>query len=154
MFKCSLELSVDCLFKGFLHPGLFWILWSAKIKWLRFCRTVIYVLEKDLHRIDWSLSQCPRQNRTGPEALSPSKIAIYGPMIAPYVMLLMWANPLLAQVWGGWALEIETFLGIVKWHRAVRQVPYGAQTSCRRANWVDFSFNSVIFLEIWRKTNV
>jgi hypothetical protein len=42
------------------------------------------------------------------------KIAIYGPMIAPYVMLLMWANPLLAQVGGGWALEIETFLGTVK----------------------------------------
>ncbi len=28
---------------------------------------------------------------------------------------------------GGWALEIETFLGPVKWHRADRRVPPGAQ---------------------------
>ncbi len=32
----------------------------------------------------------------------------------------MQANPLRGQVGGGWALEIETFLGPVKWHRAVR----------------------------------
>jgi hypothetical protein len=31
---------------------------------------------------------------------------------APYVMLLMWANPLRGQVGGGWALEIETFLAL------------------------------------------
>ncbi len=30
---------------------------------------------------------------------------------------------------GGWALEIETFLGPVKWHQAVRRVPFGAQKS-------------------------
>ncbi len=30
-------------------------------------------------------------------------------MLAPYVMLLVWANPLRGQVGGGWALEIETF---------------------------------------------
>jgi hypothetical protein len=29
----------------------------------------------------------------------------------------------------GWSLEIETFLGSVKWHRAVRRVPFGAQKS-------------------------
>jgi hypothetical protein len=29
----------------------------------------------------------------------------------------------------GWALEIETFLGPVKWHRADRPVPFGAQKS-------------------------
>ncbi len=28
---------------------------------------------------------------------------------------------------GGWALEIESFLGLVKWHRADRRVPFGAQ---------------------------
>ncbi len=28
---------------------------------------------------------------------------------------------------GGWALEIEMFLGPVKWHQAVRRVPFGAQ---------------------------
>jgi hypothetical protein len=26
-----------------------------------------------------------------------------------------------------WALEIESFLGPVKWHRADRRVPFGAQ---------------------------
>jgi hypothetical protein len=45
---------------------------------------------------------------------------------APYTLLLMQANPLRGQVGGGWALEIETFLGPVKWHRAVRRVPFGA----------------------------
>jgi hypothetical protein len=44
---------------------------------------------------------------------------------APYVMVLMRADPILGQVGGGWALEIETF-GPVKWHRAVRRVPFGA----------------------------
>ncbi len=28
---------------------------------------------------------------------------------------------------GGWALEIECFLGPGKWHRADRRVPFGAQ---------------------------
>ncbi len=27
---------------------------------------------------------------------------------------------------GGWALEIESFLGPVKWYRAERRVPFGA----------------------------
>jgi hypothetical protein len=48
---------------------------------------------------------------------------------APYVMFLMRADPLRGQVGGGWALEIETFLGPVKWHGAVRRVPFGAQKS-------------------------
>ncbi len=57
------------------------------------------------------------------------ELAIYGPMIytAPYVTLLMRANPLRGQVGGDWALEIDTFLGPVKWHRAVKRVPFGAQ---------------------------
>jgi hypothetical protein len=43
---------------------------------------------------------------------------------APYVMLLMMANPLRGQVGGGWALEIETsFLDPVKCHQAVMRVP-------------------------------
>jgi hypothetical protein len=48
-------------------------------------------------------------------------IAVYGPMIytSLYVMLLIKATPLRGQVGEGWALEIETFLGPVKWHRAV-----------------------------------
>jgi hypothetical protein len=28
---------------------------------------------------------------------------------------------------GGWALEIETFLSPVKWHRVVRRVPFGTK---------------------------
>ena len=48
---------------------------------------------------------------------------------APYVMFLMRVDPLRGQVGGGWALEIETFLGPMKWHGAVRRVPFGAQKS-------------------------
>jgi hypothetical protein len=38
-------------------------------------------------------------------------IAISGPMLymAPYLMLLMRANPLRWQEGGGWAQEVETF---------------------------------------------
>ncbi len=43
---------------------------------------------------------------------------------APYVMLLMRASTLRGHVGGG-----EPFLGPVKWHRAVRRVPRGAQKS-------------------------
>jgi hypothetical protein len=42
-------------------------------------------------------------------------------------MFWMRAYPLRGQVRGGWALEIESFLGPVKWHRADRRVPLGAQ---------------------------
>jgi hypothetical protein len=48
---------------------------------------------------------------------------------APYIMFLMLEDTLRGQVGGGWALEIETFLGPVKWHRTVRRVPFGAQKS-------------------------
>jgi hypothetical protein len=58
-----------------------------------------------------------------------SIIAIFGPIMytAQYVMLLMRANTLRGQVGSGGAQEIKTFLGPVKWHRAVRRVPFGAQ---------------------------
>ncbi len=57
------------------------------------------------------------------------EIAIYAPMIyiAPCVMLLMRADTLQGQVGGCWALQIESFQGPVKWHRADRRVPFGAQ---------------------------
>jgi hypothetical protein len=42
-------------------------------------------------------------------------------------MFLMRADPLRGQVGGGWAVEIEGFLGSVKWHRDDRRVPFGAQ---------------------------
>jgi hypothetical protein len=39
----------------------------------------------------------------------------------------MRAYPLLGQVERGRALEFESFLGPVKWHRAARRVPFEAQ---------------------------
>ncbi len=62
------------------------------------------------------------------------ELSIYAPMIytAPYDMFLMRAEPLRVhgQEGGGWALEIEPFLGLVKCHRAVGRMPYlGAQKS-------------------------
>ncbi len=42
-------------------------------------------------------------------------------------MFLMRADSLRGQVGGSWALEIDSFLGPVKWHRADRRVRFGAQ---------------------------
>jgi hypothetical protein len=44
---------------------------------------------------------------------------------APYVMFSMCVDPLRGQVGGGWALEIEFFLGTVKWHPAVSKKKAG-----------------------------
>jgi hypothetical protein len=46
---------------------------------------------------------------------------------APRIMFWMRAYPLRGQVGGDWALELERFLGPVKWHRAYRRVSFGAQ---------------------------
>ncbi len=46
---------------------------------------------------------------------------------APCIVLLMRPDPLRGQVGGGWALEIESSLGHVKWRRADRRVLFGAQ---------------------------
>ncbi len=43
----------------------------------------------------------------------------------PYVMFLIRAFHYEGKWEGGWALEIETILGPVKWHRAVRQMSFG-----------------------------
>jgi len=59
---------------------------------------------------------------------------INGPMtwmcMVLHVMLLMRATPLRGQVEGvgPWKSKLF-FLGLVKWHRAVRQMPFGAQKS-------------------------
>jgi hypothetical protein len=42
-------------------------------------------------------------------------------------MFWMRAYPLRGQAGGGWALEIKSFLGAVKWYQADRRVPFGAQ---------------------------
>jgi hypothetical protein len=54
---------------------------------------------------------------------------IYAPMIytAPCIMFWMRAYPLHGEVGGDWALEFPSFLGPVKWERADRRVPLGAQ---------------------------
>jgi hypothetical protein len=46
---------------------------------------------------------------------------------APCIMFWIRPYPLRGEVGGGWALEFERFLGPVKWHRADRRVPFGAQ---------------------------
>jgi hypothetical protein len=42
------------------------------------------------------------------------------------IMFWMRAYPLRGEAGGGWALELSSFLGPVKWHRADRRVPFGA----------------------------
>jgi hypothetical protein len=42
-------------------------------------------------------------------------------------MFWLRAYPLCGEVGGGWALEFPSFLGPVKWERADRRVPFGAQ---------------------------
>jgi hypothetical protein len=49
--------------------------------------------------------------------------------MAPCVMFLVHADPLQGQVGGGWPLEIESFFGPVKWHRADRRVLFWAKKS-------------------------
>ncbi len=75
------------------------------------------------------MEETPRRRIT----VTPSSLAtrIYGHMIymAPYIMPLMRENPSRGQVGGDWALEINTFLGPVKWQQAVRRVPFRAQKS-------------------------
>ncbi len=53
-----------------------------------------------------------------PRIIPTYVIAIYAPMIytAPFIMFWMRAYLLRGQLGGGWALEIESFLGLVKWH--------------------------------------
>ena len=53
----------------------------------------------------------------------------YAPMIYTALCIMFWmrAYPLRGQVGGCWELEIEMFLGPVKWHSANRRVPFGAK---------------------------
>ncbi len=69
------------------------------------------------------------RKRSGKHIKSRTTITIYAPMIytAPCIMLWMRAYPLRGEVGGGRALEFESFLDPVKWHRADRRLPFGAQ---------------------------
>jgi hypothetical protein len=59
----------------------------------------------------------------------PATVTIHAPAIytAPCIMFWMVAYTLRGEVGGGWALEFPSFLGPVKWERADRLVPFGAQ---------------------------
>jgi hypothetical protein len=48
-------------------------------------------------------------------------------LYSPVHNVWMRAYPLCGEVGGGWALEFESFLGPLKWHRADRRVPFGAK---------------------------
>jgi len=71
----------------------------------------------------------PDFSRTKINFISGKIITIYAPMIytAPCLMFWLLAYPSRRQVGGSWALEFESFLGPVKWHRADRRAPFGAQ---------------------------
>ncbi len=53
-------------------------------------------------------------------------LTIYAPMIYTALCIMFWmrAYPLQGEVGGGWALELSSFLGPVKWHRADRRVSF------------------------------
>jgi hypothetical protein len=70
----------------------------------------------------YNQNQSNQVSTSTPESI----VAIYASMIytAPCVMFLMRADPL--RVEGVWTLEIESFLGPVKWHRDDRRVPIGS----------------------------
>jgi hypothetical protein len=64
-----------------------------------------------------SQPHCVPFSGEGKKTLAVLKLAIHAPMIfftASYVMCLMREDPLRGQVGGGRALEIETFMGLVK----------------------------------------
>jgi len=56
-------------------------------------------------------------------------LTIYAPVIYTRPCIMFWRRgyTLRGEVGGGWALEFPSFLGPVKWHRADRRVPFGAQ---------------------------
>jgi hypothetical protein len=56
------------------------------------------------------------------QTLPGRALAIYAPMIYTTLCIMFWmrAYPLQGQVGGDWALEVKSFLGPVKWHRADR----------------------------------
>ncbi len=62
-------------------------------------------------------------------------------------MFWMRAYPLLGQMGGGWALEFESFLGHVKWNRADRRVPFGAQKTRDLQTRGEMSGKNNVFLQ-------
>ncbi len=63
-----------------------------------------------------------------PYPVAVQKITIYAPVIYTRLCIMFRRRgyTLRGEVGGGWALELTSFLGPVKWHRANRRVPFGA----------------------------
>jgi hypothetical protein len=55
-------------------------------------------------------------------------------------MFWMGAYPLRGEVGGGWALEFKSFLGPVKWQRADRRVPFGAQKTRSPSHQIQYMY--------------
>ncbi len=80
----------------------------------------------------------------------------YGTLIytAPYAMLLMRENPLWGHVVGFWALEIETFLGPVKWHRRPLGECHlffavGFEASCKQMQILNTTSHRLNLVVLW-----
>jgi hypothetical protein len=73
---------------------------------------------------------------------------------ATYEMLLMRATPLRGQVERGWALKISTLLDPVKWHQAVRRMPFGDQKSRDLTTVFVPSGVVIIRLNLYRVTRI
>jgi hypothetical protein len=58
----------------------------------------------------------------------------------------MRAYPLRGEAEGGWALEFESFLGPVNWHRADRRVQFGALRADSMSKLMRFNKPSVSYL--------
>jgi hypothetical protein len=89
----------------------------------------IWAQSEDGHCMECNLVACVQSFMLFYSGARTYCITIFAPMIytASCIMFKMRAYPLRGQVGGGWALEFESFLGPVKWHRANRRVPFGAQ---------------------------
>jgi len=66
---------------------------------------------------------------------------LYGPVRNVFVAGIS----ITRAVGGGWALELESFLGPVKWHRADRRVPFGAQKT--RCCWLFERIGRTVFVQ-------
>ena len=99
-----------CLMTGFLGSLPYWQTFN-----LRYYVRIVW------NCIMWSTVQCTM--------ISKLVITIYAPVIYTGPCIMFWRRgyTLRGEVGGGWALEFLSFLGPVKWHRADRRVPFGAQ---------------------------
>ncbi len=113
MYVC-LNKRLDC---GLQHRETTEI-WSVVVKWVVF---VIAYSFGGRQRGKWRVNPPP------PPKLYRHSVVLQYYKISWTEKKKMRADTLGRQVGGGWALEIKSFLGPVKWYRADRRVPFGAQ---------------------------